>query len=384
MAIAELTVDEYKEKQKDAERKEAKRISEINLKTKCEYCDDFHAYSQQECFEKLTIYPTILYIETTVPEIGSWSDPHANWFCYGERREWQKENTTESYRKQYSDLTWNRDENGRHQDCIYSLKKNLVTVYITVGTEECKKTRKKYEGEQIKVILSLSDEEINKIEKEYTWERKRPVSGFLASTIHWLLTDPNEYMHTGNKFLGNTRFFKKLNKEILNDMDTWYWQVLVENDTLLCRKQKFYKTSNHEIIEPSFLTKKSKEMIETLKTIEKDEEKEPWENDVEYWCDIQNELDHVMNWSASDEMLPLDHVLSEGKNLKVYHEYSDWMSEDFNFKATAIAKNGTIGEVWRAIDEAHRKYISRFGHCDHVFIEDVSISGDSIYYSTGS
>ena len=39
----------------------------------------------------------ILYMESTVPGVGNWSDPSANYFCYDESLTWMKENTTESY-----------------------------------------------------------------------------------------------------------------------------------------------------------------------------------------------------------------------------------------------------------------------------------------------
>ena len=152
--MTELTKEQYDEKMKAAEKRNQERIEEINLKTKCPHCDDYHKYSQRECFERIAIYPTILYIETTIPNFGTWSDPKAHYFCYDEDQEWQEKNTTESYRKEKWDLYMNRDENGNFQDCIRSLKKNLVSVYITIDEEK----ELRYKGHQIKIVLSLSEE----------------------------------------------------------------------------------------------------------------------------------------------------------------------------------------------------------------------------------
>ena len=416
MAIAELTVDEFKEKQKKAEEREAKKIKEFNLKTKCKYCDDYHEYSEKECFEKISIYPEILYIETTVPEIGSWSDPHANWFCYAENNQWREENTTESYRKQKTDLLFNRDENGRMQDLIYSLQKNLVSVYFTFGTEhkdvlsEKNIERHKHDGEQVKIVLWMSDENIKKIREESY--HKRPVSRFLIGTLCWMMSDKeNGYYHTGNKPLANTRFMKKLNQH-LNTI--FYWEVLPGFDTLFCRKRKFVSSSNHDVRDLKYAIEFSKNWSKEPE--EKTQVKEVWrlpeitnklkkekqakenfelgfhpgeiirsgDDSYEYWSDCQDELGHITVWCIDDEILPLDHVLFEGENLIVEHEYHDDWEEFRNFPITAIAKNGTIAEVWRAIDKCHHRLVSRNGYIDHRYIESISIGGNKIYYHTGS
>ena len=396
----ELTKEQYDEKLKAAEKRNQEKIEEINLKIKCPICNDYHKYSQEECFEKISIYPAILYIETTIPNFGTWSEPKAHYFSYYEDKEWIEKNTTESYRKERWDLFLNRDEKGRYQDYIRPLKRNLVSVYITIDEEE--ETR--YQGHQVKIVLSLSDENIKKlnytvtkgtgeyytvpskpeVQQEYL-KATRPAKKFLIDTLFWLLSDPNEYWHFGDRPIANTKFVRKLNKEVFSNLHSYYYQVLEGFDTLYCRKRKFISSSHHDISNLNYAIEQSKKWVDVYESEEDEEElflREIGESEegFDYWHKCKKELNHKIGWDIFEDVLPLNHVLFEGKDLHVKHvEIGDDAHDSI---MDSIAKDGTIAEIWRSIDSAHCNYITQFGGCGCSWIDEIYYEDGIIWYTT--
>ena len=89
-------------------------------------------------------------------------------------------------------------------------------------------------------------------------------------------------------------------------------------------------------------------------------------------------------WSLGDKNL--DHPLTsdQNKELKIVYNYR-WFDENFksqNADLTGTAKNNTIGEVWKGIDNLYKKH--GLEGIDHRFIEIIEIKGNVLKFHTGS
>ena len=110
--------------------------------------------------------------------------------------------------------------------------------------------------------------------------------------------------------------------------------------------------------------------------------------EIEHFDDLKAELGYDTVWSMGEGAMALDHKIFSDKirvvTYKCIAEMGDTMDDVTWMTFTAVAMNGTVGELWKAAENCFQQAKAAIGDW-HYFVEDFEVQEDgSLSLVTGS
>ena len=118
------------------------------------------------------------------------------------------------------------------------------------------------------------------------------------------------------------------------------------------------------------------------------EDVDAFELEMEHFDDLKAELGYDTTWSMGSGVMALDQKIFSDKirvvTYKCIAEMGDTMDDVTWMTFTAVAMNGTVGELWKAAENCFQQAKENNGDW-HYFIEDFDMQEDgSLKLITGS
>ena len=118
------------------------------------------------------------------------------------------------------------------------------------------------------------------------------------------------------------------------------------------------------------------------------EDVDAFELEMEHFDDLKTELGYATTWSMGEGIMALDHKIFNDKirvvTYKCIAEMGDTMDDVTWMTFTAVAMNGTVGELWKAAENCYQQAKAAVGDW-HYFIEDFQLQDNgSLSLTTGS
>jgi hypothetical protein len=110
--------------------------------------------------------------------------------------------------------------------------------------------------------------------------------------------------------------------------------------------------------------------------------------EIEHFDDLKGELGYDTVWSMGEGAMALDHKIFSDKirvvTYKCIAEMGDTMDDVTWMTFTAVAMNGTVGELWKAAENCFQQ--AKVALDDwHYFVEDFTVQEDgTLELVTGS
>ena len=110
--------------------------------------------------------------------------------------------------------------------------------------------------------------------------------------------------------------------------------------------------------------------------------------EIEHFDDLKAELGYDTVWSMGEGAMALDHKIFSDKirvvTYKCIAEMGDTMDDVTWMTFTAVAMNGTVGELWKAAENCFQQAKAALGDW-HYFVEDFEVTEDgTLELVTGS
>jgi len=118
------------------------------------------------------------------------------------------------------------------------------------------------------------------------------------------------------------------------------------------------------------------------------EDVDAFELEMEHFDDLKAELGYDTTWSMGSGVMALDQKIFSDKirvvTYKCIAEMGDTMDDVTWMTFTAVAMNGTVGELWKAAENCFQQAKAALGDW-HYFIEDFDVQEDgTLELVTGS
>ena len=118
------------------------------------------------------------------------------------------------------------------------------------------------------------------------------------------------------------------------------------------------------------------------------EDVDAFELEMEHFDDLKAELGYETVWSMGEGLMPLDFKIFDDKirvvTYKCIAEMGDTMDDVTWMTFTAVAMNGTVGELWKAAENCFQQAKAALGDW-HYFVEDFDVQEDgTLELVTGS
>ena len=118
------------------------------------------------------------------------------------------------------------------------------------------------------------------------------------------------------------------------------------------------------------------------------EDVDAFELEMEHFDDLKAELGYATTWSMGQGIMSLDQKIFTDKTRVVTYkciaEMGDTMDDVTWMTFTAVAMNGTVGELWKAAESCFQQAKAALGDW-HYFVEDFELQEDgSLSLVTGS
>ena len=118
------------------------------------------------------------------------------------------------------------------------------------------------------------------------------------------------------------------------------------------------------------------------------EDVDAFELEMEHFDDLKAELGYDTTWSMGSGVMALDQKIFSDKirvvTYKCIAEMGDTMDDVTWMTFTAVAMNGTVGELWKAAENCFQQAKAALGDW-HYFIEDFDVAEDgTLELVTGS
>ena len=112
------------------------------------------------------------------------------------------------------------------------------------------------------------------------------------------------------------------------------------------------------------------------------------ELEMEHFDDLKAELGYDTTWSMGSGIMALDQEIFSDKirvvTYKCIAEMGDTMDDVTYMTFTAVAMNGTVGELWKAAENCFQQAKAALGDW-HYFVEDFDVQEDgTLELVTGS
>ena len=110
--------------------------------------------------------------------------------------------------------------------------------------------------------------------------------------------------------------------------------------------------------------------------------------EIEHFDDLKAELGYDTVWSMGEGAMALDHKIFSDKirvvTYKCIAEMGDTMDDVTWMSFTAVAMNGTVGELWKAAENCFQQAKAALDDW-HYFVEDFDVQEDgTLELVTGS
>ena len=118
------------------------------------------------------------------------------------------------------------------------------------------------------------------------------------------------------------------------------------------------------------------------------EDVDAFELEMEHFDDLKAELGYDTTWSIGSGVMALDQKIFSDKirvvTYKCIAEMGDTMDDVTWMTFTAVAMNGTVGELWKAAENCFQQAKAALGDW-HYFVEDFDLQEDgTLELVTGS
>ena len=118
------------------------------------------------------------------------------------------------------------------------------------------------------------------------------------------------------------------------------------------------------------------------------EDVDAFELEMEHFDDLKAELGYDTTWSMGSGVMALDQKIFSDKirvvTYKCIAEMGDTMDDVTWMTFTAVAMNGTVGELWKAAENCFQQAKAALGDW-HYFVEDFDVQEDgTLELITGS
>ena len=118
------------------------------------------------------------------------------------------------------------------------------------------------------------------------------------------------------------------------------------------------------------------------------EDVDAFELEIEHFDDLKAELGYDTTWSMGSGVMALDQKIFSDKirvvTYKCIAEMGDTMDDVTWMTFTAVAMNGTVGELWKAAENCFQQAKAALGDW-HYFVEDFDVQEDgTLELVTGS
>tara|TARA_B100000965_G_scaffold165946_1_gene138298 strand:+ start:2355 stop:2735 length:381 start_codon:yes stop_codon:yes gene_type:complete len=118
------------------------------------------------------------------------------------------------------------------------------------------------------------------------------------------------------------------------------------------------------------------------------EDVDAFELEMEHFDDLKAELGYTTTWSMGSGVMALDQEIFTDKTRVVTYkciaEMGDTMDDVTWMTFTAVAMNGTVGELWKAAENCFQQAKAALGDW-HYFVEDFDLQEDgTLELVTGS
>ena len=118
------------------------------------------------------------------------------------------------------------------------------------------------------------------------------------------------------------------------------------------------------------------------------EDVDAFELEMEHFDDLKTELGYDTTWSMGSGIMALDQEIFSDKirvvTYKCIAEMGDTMDDVTWMTFTAVAMNGTVGELWKAAENCFQQAKAALGDW-HYFVEDFDVQEDgTLELVTGS
>ena len=118
------------------------------------------------------------------------------------------------------------------------------------------------------------------------------------------------------------------------------------------------------------------------------EDVDAFELEMEHFDDLKAELGYDTTWSMGSGVMALDQKIFSDKirvvTYKCIAEMGDTMDDVTWMTFTAVAMNGTVGELWKAAENCFQQAKAALGDW-HYFVEDFDLQEDgTLELVTGS
>ena len=118
------------------------------------------------------------------------------------------------------------------------------------------------------------------------------------------------------------------------------------------------------------------------------EDVDAFELEMEHFDDLKAELGYDTTWSMGSGIMALDQEIFSDKirvvTYKCIAEMGDTMDDVTYMTFTAVAMNGTVGELWKAAENCFQQAKAALGDW-HYFVEDFDVQEDgTLELVTGS
>ena len=118
------------------------------------------------------------------------------------------------------------------------------------------------------------------------------------------------------------------------------------------------------------------------------EDVDAFELEMEHFDDLKAELGYDTTWSMGSGVMALDQKIFSDKirvvTYKCIAEMGDTMDDVTWMTFTAVAMNGTVGELWKAAENCFQQAKAALGDW-HYFVEDFEVTEDgTLELVTGS
>ena len=118
------------------------------------------------------------------------------------------------------------------------------------------------------------------------------------------------------------------------------------------------------------------------------EDVDAFELEMEHFDDLKAELGYDTTWSMGSGVMALDQKIFSDKirvvTYKCIAEIGDTMDDVTWMTFTAVAMNGTVGELWKAAENCFQQAKAALGDW-HYFVEDFDVQEDgTLELVTGS
>ena len=118
------------------------------------------------------------------------------------------------------------------------------------------------------------------------------------------------------------------------------------------------------------------------------EDVDAFELEMEHFDDLKHELGYDTTWSMGSGVMALDQKIFSDKirvvTYKCIAEMGDTIDDVTWMTFTAVAMNGTVGELWKAAENCFQQAKAALGDW-HYFVEDFAVQDDgTLELVTGS